>query len=138
MRNRGCIAVVSTLTCLFWGCVENSGSPGIHGIADLGGRDLPAYDLAGSDTATDAKDGVEPEPCKTDKDCDDQDPCTADSCNPETLLCVRVRKVCSDGKDCTLDLCDSASGTCFHATLPYCPCSKDEDCDDADSCSQEA
>jgi|GEM_PF-3961325 len=45
--------------------------------------------------------------------CDDQDACTADSC--ETAKgCVHVAKDCTDGDPCTVDLCDAQTGACTY------------------------
>ncbi len=62
------------------------------------------------------------------KNCNDEDPCTTDSCNAATG-CVNTEKACGDGKSCTTDWCSQTTGGCVH----------EENCDDgksttADSC----
>ncbi|HRE89791.1 MAG TPA: hypothetical protein PK095_11705 [Myxococcota bacterium] len=82
-------------------------------------------------------------------DCDDDDPCTADRCEPregclhspvdgscddEDLcterdqcadgLCIGARIDCDDGDPCTLDRCDSELGCIYRAVEP-CPASGD-------------
>jgi cysteine-rich repeat protein len=50
------------------------------------------------------------------RDCDDQDPCTADTCAPE-IGCVHTRAPCRDDDPCTADACDSATGACVSTPL---------------------
>ncbi|MBI5611393.1 MAG: hypothetical protein HY902_21150, partial [Deltaproteobacteria bacterium] len=83
-------------------------------------------------------------------DCNDNNPCTADSCEaasgcanlvgPTTCsdgdactteacvgaVCVKQPVVCDDGNPCTSDACEASSG-CFHASAPG-------SCDDGDAC----
>lgn len=59
-------------------------------------------------------------------DCNDDDACTADSCNPATG-CVNENG-CNDGDACTDDVCDPNTG-CSHTTVV---------CDDADVCTDES
>jgi len=95
-------------------------------------------------------------------DCDDKNPCTADSCDA-TAGCKQIAtagscsdgnactladacqagactsgllKACPDGDKCTEDGCDESSGTCTHKLLTGCSkvCSKDGDCDDGNPC----
>jgi hypothetical protein len=73
-------------------------------------------------------------------DCDDQDPCTADSCAPATGCvhvavagCCRADGECDDGDACTADVCVPATGRCAHPALPGC-CAVDADCDDGEVC----
>jgi len=61
--------------------------------------------------------------------CDDGDPCTEQDACVEGI-CVGAPKDCGDEDPCTQDLCDSTQG-CFHPPVP------DEDqvpCDDGDLC----
>ena len=100
--------------------------------------------------------------------CDDQNPCTVDSCDPATGLCtfdagaaqdldcddgipcthdevcddgacLGVQKACDDGNPCTLDSCEVVTGVCLHAILDdqtACddgnPCTGDDLCDGGD------
>jgi len=59
-------------------------------------------------------------------DCDDDDACTADSCNPASG-CAH-RDTCNDADACTDDFCDSATG-CSHTTVQ---------CDDGDLCTDDS
>ena len=90
-------------------------------------------------------------------DCDDDNPCTADSCDPATGLClhdgsnmegsscddgvpcivdtvcnngqcVGEAKTCDDNNDCTVDSCDEDTGQCDNGALI------NEDCDDGNPC----
>ena len=56
--------------------------------------------------------------------CDDQDACTADSCEIATG-CKHVARNCDDGDPCTVDGCDAVSGACTYK--PYL-------CGDGDLC----
>ncbi len=78
------------------------------------------------------------EPCTTAQrleivvTCDDQNPCTQDSCDPATG-CVHSTGGCDDGNPCTDDACDSGGG-CVHTpnTAPCDdgnPCTADDRCD---------
>ena len=71
--------------------------------------------------------------------CDDLNPCTEDSCDPDTGDCVfraRDGEDCDDGDPCTLDdTCDGA--ICRGTTSETCGCDTDDDCtplDDGDLC----
>ncbi len=66
--------------------------------------------------------------------CDDDDACTEnETCNGG--LCVVVLVDCDDGDACTDDSCDPATG-CVHTAIPNCipGCQSDADCDDGDAC----
>jgi len=56
--------------------------------------------------------------------CDDGNKCTEDVCDPKTGWCVFTPTDCDDGKPCTLDECDPATGKCLHSL----------DCDDGNEC----
>jgi hypothetical protein len=67
--------------------------------------------------------------------CNDDDVCTADSCNPATG-CVYTNvtaSLCNDGNVCTDDLCDPANG-CFHADNTAA-CDDGNVCTNGDTCS---
>jgi hypothetical protein len=57
------------------------------------------------------------------RDCDDDNACTTDSCDP-AIGCVNDPIVCDDGDACTTDSCDPETGC---ATTPV-------NCDDGDAC----
>ncbi len=62
--------------------------------------------------------------CESNADCDDEDICTEDLCDPANSECSNEPIVCDDGDACTIDSCNPASGC---DTAPV-------DCDDADVC----
>ncbi|OLD62949.1 MAG: hypothetical protein AUI47_10735 [Acidobacteria bacterium 13_1_40CM_2_68_5] len=57
--------------------------------------------------------------------CDDQNLCTTDRCNPGTGQCEHFPVNCDDGNQCTTDRCDPASGACLHSPV---------NCDDQNQC----
>jgi len=59
-------------------------------------------------------------------DCDDDDACTADSCDPASGC--RNQDTCNDANACTDDVCDPATG-CSHTTVV---------CEDADLCTDDS
>ena len=61
-----------------------------------------------------------------DVQCEDNDPCTVDSCEP-LGGCVNADKDCDDGADCTADWCDDDNGECLHVV----------DCDDDNACTSD-
>jgi uncharacterized protein (TIGR03382 family) len=71
---------------------------------------------------------VAPDPCDPDKvNCDDEDACTDDSCDPE-VGCQNVTIDCDDLDLCTEDSCDAELG-CQNVAL---------DCDDSDACTDDS
>lgn len=64
--------------------------------------------------------------------CDDDDPCTLDSCNA-LAGCENPAKVCDDSNPCTVDSCDPVSGDCLFTPLGEC-CMVDSDCLGEDPC----
>jgi hypothetical protein len=69
--------------------------------------------------------------CTSDRDCDDQDPCTVNRCvisqGSETGTCAAPEPKCQDSDPCTLDRCNAASGQCSHEAIPDC-CVSDQAC----------
>ncbi|MEE2780447.1 MAG: hypothetical protein VYE15_07980, partial [Myxococcota bacterium] len=66
--------------------------------------------------------------------CDDEDPCTADTCDASAEGgCVQTSdgEICDDGNTCTADTCDPIEG-CLHS-----PTDEGEPCDDGDACTLE-
>ncbi len=66
-------------------------------------------------------------------ECDDENPCTRDGCDPGTSACTH--EPVADGVDCDdRDSCNGAdtcmAGTCMHAGAP--------DCDDGESCTRDS
>jgi hypothetical protein len=74
---------------------------------------------------------------KSNKDCNDNDQCTTDTCTASTGDCVHalinVPVVCDDGNPCTNDTCSSATG-CQHSDNNAATCSDGNACTD-DVCS---
>jgi hypothetical protein len=75
------------------------------------------------------------------KNCDDNQFCTDDACNPANGQCTHVPTVqaCDDGNGCTVDTCDQAAnggaGGCSFAPLDNIPCNKDSNgCTVGDRC----
>jgi MYXO-CTERM domain-containing protein len=60
-------------------------------------------------------------------DCNDQNACTTDSCDPN-IGCAHVKKSCDDANACTIDSCDPANADCSHADVV---------CDDQDPCTED-
>ena len=90
-------------------------------------------------------------------DCDDNDACTTDSCEPTTgchyaivvcsdgdactvgscdseLGCQFTPVDCDDGNICTQDTCDSGTGACEFSPLVDDPCDDGEICTESDRC----
>ncbi len=61
-------------------------------------------------------------------DCDDEDVCTTDGCDP-LVGCFHELIPCDDGEPCTIDACDSALG-CGHEIIEGA-------CEDGDKCSHD-
>ncbi|MSP92950.1 MAG: hypothetical protein EXR79_14295 [Myxococcales bacterium] len=119
----------------------------------------PNTDACDDKNACTAPDACNASSCKggAAKDCDDKQPCTTDSCDTKTGLCVNKEQAdgvtcndadpctladvcvgvkcggkpkCQDFNACTLDACDAAkSGTC-----KYTPLADGDKCDDDDPC----
>lgn len=76
--------------------------------------------------------------CTKDEECDDQNRCTQDICDPATKICKNTEiqgcclsdSDCNDQKDCTTDSCDE-SGKCVNTNI--C-CTGDGECDDKNDC----
>jgi|GEM_PF-1653199 len=71
--------------------------------------------------------------CTSDIDCDDGQPCTADSCLPGGLClnqqipeCCTSDAACDDGEQCTLDTCDD--GVCTNTPFTFNECVTDAEC----------
>ncbi len=100
------------------------------------------------------------------KYCDDQNPCTNDTCDPSNAVCGHVANaatcsdgdactigdvckdaackvgasmVCSDAEACTNDACDPSSGNCVFKPITSCGgnCTKPSDCSDANPCTDD-
>jgi hypothetical protein len=77
--------------------------------------------------------------------CDDGNPCTADSCDTTTGQCVHTllntgscgtcTGGCDDGNPCTTDSCDTTTGQCVHTPLSTGSCDDRSLCTFGDTCS---
>jgi hypothetical protein len=70
---------------------------------------------------------------KSNKDCNDNDQCTTDTCTPSTGACAHapldVPVACDDGNPCTNDTCSPAAG-CQHSDNNAATCSDNNACTD--------
>jgi hypothetical protein len=64
------------------------------------------------------------------KDCNDNNVCTTDECNPITGECQNMPIVCNDGNPCTVDTCDPEAG-CVYTHVP-----NGTSCGDSSTCQQ--
>jgi hypothetical protein len=85
----------------------------------------PLAGMSGSTTGTIRMSTTRAQCVHTPVNCDDQNPCTLDRCNPVTGACEHAPVSCDDGDPCTADSCDPASGQCVHVPV---------NCDDQDPC----
>ncbi|HOX44365.1 MAG TPA: PKD domain-containing protein [Myxococcota bacterium] len=69
--------------------------------------------------------------CQADLDCDDQDPCTADTCQGDGT-CLREPMVCDDGVGCTADAC--VGGACVFTPDDLLCADDGQFCDGAEYC----
>jgi hypothetical protein len=64
------------------------------------------------------------------KECNDENACTIDECDPLTGNCINTPISCNDGNPCTTDTCDVELG-CVYTAVP-----DDTPCGDASYCQQ--
>jgi len=68
-------------------------------------------------------------------DCNDNDECTLDKCDPGDGTCTNTDIVCDDGSICTIDDCDPLSGCTYDAeSLEGTECSTGQSCWVGESC----
>ncbi|MDQ3036032.1 MAG: MopE-related protein [Myxococcota bacterium] len=82
--------------------------------------------------------------CRSDAECDDGVPSTADFCDTFTRACSHLPTGtcsspadCDDGNACTDDQCSPGTGFCAWGSVPDC-CFRATDCDDRDACTADA
>lgn len=143
------LAVAIALTFSLFGCVNNPDPVGTTDAASTDASDSDVFSQMDPDVDTGDR-------CK-DKVCDDQKPCTSDSCDDVTGECSFIplgSEPCNDGNICTQDdICD-AKGDCVGGLDVDCdddnPCTEDEcssatgclnkpntdDCDDGNACTE--
>ncbi|MGA1865131.1 MAG: C1 family peptidase [bacterium] len=68
--------------------------------------------------------------CTYNSDCDDNDVCTTDSCDPENGSCLHESISCDDNDACTTDSCNHATG-CIHTPIV---CDDDNVCNGIETC----
>ena len=77
------------------------------------------------------------------RDCQDYDPCTLDTCvaaqcqNTPIIGCCREDSDCDDGVACTLDQCNVIKNECIFVREDNHCCFTAEDCDDGESCTSD-
>jgi hypothetical protein len=137
------------------------------GTAGAGGENGSSGGGAGSPGGSSGGGGaLPPTPCSSNADCEDLNPCTAESCTRGFCLRTSLPKgtscsdqnlcngdevcdgngVCADapdlviddGKVCTNDLCDPATGAVSHQGIEGCACTGDADCGQGDDCTTTA
>ena len=134
-----------------WNCMDGTCAADPATVVDCSDQTAPECQVlacqpdTGTCDAADAEDGVacSGNPCDFDnfcsggvcsgspKDCDDGDPCTADSCDEITGECVNESVDCDDSDACTTDSCNAADGTCDNAPGAV-------DCNDGDACTTDS
>lgn len=97
------------------------------------GEDATETQDGGQDTDTEPD--VLPPLCVTATDCDDQNPCTDDTCDPVSG-CVNLANTatCTDSNACTVDLCEAATCTATPAVCDDGNACTDDSCDSASGC----
>jgi MYXO-CTERM domain-containing protein len=82
--------------------------------------------------------------CSSATDCNDDDPCTMDTCggtgqcnHSAVSGCCLTAADCNDNSVCTTDTCNTASGACEHTPTPGC-CMATADCNDGNACTSDA
>ena len=138
---------------------EDGGGGGVDGNATVdgsAGSDASDRDVASDTGATEAATSADGGVCGN---CDDNNPCTDDTCDPDSHLCVHVDNTaacddgnacttndtcsagtcvggaplsCDDSNVCTTDTCDSVKG-CVH-TDNSAPCDDGNACTTNDTC----
>ena len=67
-------------------------------------------------------------------DCDDDNPCTDDFCDPQQGCVHRLTQTCDDNNPCTADTCDAQGGCQNNVLDDGTPCDDGEQCTTADIC----
>jgi len=110
------------------GMAGSGGSGGSGGMAGSGGSGGSPADAALPDAAPDAR--VQ---CTSNAECDDGNPCTADTCSPAAGMCMHM--AVANGTTCATDRCLSGqsclNGICQGGTAISCD---DQNVCTADSC----
>lgn len=116
-----------------------AGSPeSVGGAAGQGGA-LAGAGVAGvpTDVAEGGVAGAAPGSCQEERDCDDHNPCTTDTCQFERCSYTANTEPCADdGDPCTDDVCEVSA--CTHPDNGSCECQGSAECDDHDVCTDDA
>jgi len=132
------VIIILGLALMQFGCSDNESTP-TGGSGGNGGTAGTGGGMGGTGGGGEGGTGGAPLACTEAADCNDDNVCTIDFCNPETDLCsnppvaeetmcddngglglcsegtcapVCDVKDCSDGNDCTQDNCNAADGVC--------------------------
>lgn len=96
-----------------------------------------SYDLGGATNISDSwlwGPGAPPKPCMVDADCSDGNDCNGiEYCDQVKKTCAINFKGCDDNNPCTTDTCDPVTG-CAHASLDNVPCKSPDACITQASC----
>lgn len=134
--NGRCVPTCTTDPCKKSACDTNTGQckvvPKTNGVACDDGNPCTVGDTC--------QNGV----CQPGgpKDCNDNDVCTTDTCDPTTGQCVhtaitgccRNDSECNDSNVCTNDTCDQTTHTCVNVPITGC-CQNDAQCATNNPCS---
>ncbi len=146
-------------------CTKNSCDPTLVSDLSKGCTSVSAAELCDDGAPCTVGDGCDSGGCKSGQamDCNDDNGCTVDSCDPQTgkcthklksqkevcddgdpctkddvcnhdHLCVGVLANCDDGKVCTIDACDKNTGNCTHIAGSGLSCSDGNGCTLGDAC----
>ena len=138
--------------CEIWWCEHNEASA--EGLACDDGDECTSgetCDSAGACTPGDPVECDDEDPCTVDScvaqsgcshvdaedgaECDDGDPCTsADNC--QAKVCMGTPAPCDDGDPCTVGTCDSATADCNYVGISDVPCDDLDECTVGDQCEQ--
>jgi hypothetical protein len=85
-----------------------------------------------------------PAECTMASDCNDDDPCTMDTCggtgrcnHSPVMGCCKTAADCNDSNACTADTCNTSNNACVHTPGQEC-CMATADCDDGNACTSDA
>ena len=130
--SRGSNAALLLGVFAFFGCndVNGSGAPedkdGVTEVPTPNGNNSVGTGLVGGGGSSGTGGGVNGQDCLGDPDCDDDDLCTIEFCNPDVNKCVQF-DAAEDDNICTMDSCDPRTGTIQNIATPIVdnPCTYD-------------
>lgn len=121
--SRGSNAALLLGVFAFFGCndVNGSGAPedkdGVTEVPTPNGNNSVGTGLVGGGGSSGTGGGVNGQDCLGDPDCDDDDLCTIEFCNPDVNKCVQF-DAAEDDNICTMDSCDPRTGTIQNIATP--------------------